>query len=117
MGVSVVFILSSRSLDTYCLCLFLSETSHFLLVTVKKKVLRFNVADPEPEPEELPVKNLSNVIAIDFDMKNNCLFYGDVQNDIIAVSWLVTNVHWNWMYLFCSCEGGENELVSYSNEI
>lgn len=61
-----------------------NETSHFLLVALKKKILRFNLAESSPKPEVLPVKGLSNVIAIDFDMKDNCLYYGDVERDIIA---------------------------------
>lgn len=63
-----------------------SETSNFLILALKKQILRFNLADSKPKPEELPVQNLENVIAIDFDMKNNCLFYGDLQKDVIVVS-------------------------------
>lgn len=61
-----------------------NETSNFLILALKKQILRFNLADTKPKPEELPVQNLENVIAIDFDMKNNCLFYGDLQKDVIV---------------------------------
>lgn len=34
--------------------------------------------------EELPVHNLKNVIAIDFDMKNNCVYWADIVSDTIG---------------------------------
>lgn len=33
---------------------------------------------------ELPIRNLKNVIAIDFDMHNNCVYWADIVSDMIS---------------------------------
>ncbi|XP_045481036.1 sortilin-related receptor-like isoform X2 [Harmonia axyridis] len=58
------------------------EVDDFLLFAQRERISRFNLVTKVLE--ELPVKNLKNVIAIDFDMKNNCVFWADVNLDIIG---------------------------------
>lgn len=45
----------------------------------------------DPKPEVLPIVGLQNVIAIDYDMENNCVFYADIVLDTISVSNLFIN--------------------------
>lgn len=40
----------------------------------------------DPKPEVLPIAGLQNVIAIDYDMENNCVFYADIVLDTISVN-------------------------------
>jgi len=35
--------------------------------------------------EVLPVRKLENVIAVEFDVKNNCVFWADIVTDTIGV--------------------------------
>jgi hypothetical protein len=39
----------------------------------------------KPNFQPYPVKNLKNVIAIEFDLKNNCLYWADIVDDVIGV--------------------------------
>lgn len=50
----------------------------------KERIVRFDIANPVSEV--LPVKDLKNLIAIDFDMKNNCVYFADILTDKIGVS-------------------------------
>ncbi|KAK9512535.1 hypothetical protein O3M35_000936 [Rhynocoris fuscipes] len=56
--------------------------NQFLLLAQKEKIVRFDLSDPTPEV--LPIKDLKNTIAIDFDMKNNCVYFADIQTDKIG---------------------------------
>ncbi|KAK9872160.1 hypothetical protein WA026_016214 [Henosepilachna vigintioctopunctata] len=58
------------------------EVQDFLLFAQRERISRFNLVTKTLE--ELPVSNLKNVIAIDFDMKNNCVFWADIALDIIG---------------------------------
>ncbi|XP_044750079.1 sortilin-related receptor-like [Coccinella septempunctata] len=58
------------------------EIDDFLLFAQRERISRFNLVTRTLE--ELPVKNLKNVIAIDFDMKNNCVFWADIALDLIG---------------------------------
>lgn len=35
--------------------------------------------------DPLPILNLKNVIAVDFDMRNNCVYWADIVSDTIGV--------------------------------
>ena len=35
--------------------------------------------------DPLPILNLKNVIAVDFDMRNNCVYWADIVTDTIGV--------------------------------
>jgi hypothetical protein len=42
--------------------------------------------DADSTLEPLPIFGLKNVIAIDFDMRNNCVYWADIITDSIGVS-------------------------------
>lgn len=58
------------------------EIQDFLLYSQRERITRFNLMTRTAE--ELPVKTLKNVIAIDFDMKNNCVYWADIALDVIG---------------------------------
>lgn len=60
----------------------LGEIPQFLLVAQREHISRIDLA--EEKLEKLPVHDLKNVIAIDFDMLNNCLYWADIVNDTIG---------------------------------
>ena len=62
-----------------------SEEPEFLLVAQRDKISRISL-DAESTLEPLPILGIRNVIAIDFDMHNNCLYWADIINDSIGVS-------------------------------
>lgn len=58
------------------------EESSFILVAQRHKISRVDLITNKRDT--LPVQNLKNVIAIDFDLKNNCLFFADIMSDVIG---------------------------------
>lgn len=60
----------------------MEELSEFLLVAQRERISRIDLK--EQKIEFLPVQNLKNVIAIEFDMKNNCLYWADIVIDTIG---------------------------------
>ncbi|KAL0117855.1 hypothetical protein PUN28_008920 [Cardiocondyla obscurior] len=60
----------------------MDERSEFLLVAQREHITRIDLLENKMEP--LPVHDLKNVIAIEFDMKNNCLYWADIVNDTIG---------------------------------
>lgn len=60
----------------------IKETDEFLIVAQREKIHRVNLKNNQIE--EIPVHGLRNVIAIDFDMKNNCLYWADIVTDTIG---------------------------------
>ena len=50
----------------------------------KEHILTFKMSDFSSET--LPIEGLQNVIAVEFDYHNNCLFYADIVSDVISVS-------------------------------
>lgn len=60
----------------------MNETPEFLLVAQREHITRIDLV--EHKMETLPVHDLKNVIAIEFDMKNNCLYWADIVNDTIG---------------------------------
>lgn len=61
------------------------EEPEFLLVAQREKISRISL-DGENTLEPLPISGIRNVIAIDFDIRNNCLYWADIINDSIGVS-------------------------------
>lgn len=57
------------------------EADDFLLFAQREVISRYNLVTGVMEP--LPIKNLKNVIAIDFDMENNCVYWADINLDTI----------------------------------
>ncbi|GFG37795.1 hypothetical protein Cfor_11613, partial [Coptotermes formosanus] len=60
-----------------------AEEPEFLLVAQRDKISRISL-DAENAIEPLPIFGIRNVIAIDFDMRNNCLYWADIINDSIG---------------------------------
>ncbi|XP_016840986.1 sortilin-related receptor, L(DLR class) A repeats-containing-like isoform X2 [Nasonia vitripennis] len=58
------------------------ELPEFLLVAQRERISRIDLK--EQKLEVLPVHDLKNVIAIEFDIKNNCLYWADIVNDTIG---------------------------------
>ncbi|XP_046665505.1 sortilin-related receptor-like isoform X3 [Homalodisca vitripennis] len=58
------------------------ERKEFLLLAQKDRIVRFDLATLQRE--ELPIKGLQNVIAVDFDIHNNCVYWADIINDTIS---------------------------------
>lgn len=59
----------------------IEEFDDFLLFAQRENISRYNLVSGVLEP--LPVKNLKNVIAIDFDMEKNCVYWADINLDTI----------------------------------
>lgn len=59
------------------------EKPEFILVAQKERILRLNLN--EKPFDVLPVRKLENVIAVEFDVKNNCVFWADIVTDTIGV--------------------------------
>ncbi|XP_050308262.1 sortilin-related receptor-like [Anthonomus grandis grandis] len=57
------------------------EVDDFLLFAQRENISRYNLITGVLET--LPIKNLKNVIAIDFDMENNCVYWADINLDTI----------------------------------
>ncbi|XP_025834721.1 sortilin-related receptor-like isoform X2 [Agrilus planipennis] len=58
------------------------EVPEFLLFARRDKIFWFDLTTEKLE--ELPIKNLKNVISVEFDMKNNCVFWADIVTDQIG---------------------------------
>lgn len=65
------------------------NAKEFLLLAQKDRIVMFKLDDPKPEV--LPIVGLQNVIAIDYDMENNCVFYADIVLDTIS-KWCLESV-------------------------
>uniref|UniRef100_A0A8D9B9P9 Sortilin-related receptor n=1 Tax=Cacopsylla melanoneura TaxID=428564 RepID=A0A8D9B9P9_9HEMI len=58
------------------------EQSRFLLLAQKNRIVRFDLESQKSET--LPVRNLENVISVEYDMHQNCVYWADIVNDIIS---------------------------------
>lgn len=85
----------------------IKEMDDFILFAQRERISRLNLITKEHEA--LPVKNVKNVIAIDFDLNQNCVYWADIALDIIyrqcftngsdtEVSYLFINV---FRYISC----------------
>lgn len=57
------------------------EVQQFLLIAQRDRICRFDLKTKQLT--DLPVKDLKNIIAVDFDMKNNCVYWADIDADTI----------------------------------
>ncbi|KAK0098602.1 hypothetical protein PV326_006350 [Microctonus aethiopoides] len=60
----------------------MKEPSEFLLVAQREHISRIDLRTQNYEI--LPVRDLKNVIAIEYDMENDCLYWADIVNDSIG---------------------------------
>ncbi|XP_023026610.2 sortilin-related receptor [Leptinotarsa decemlineata] len=60
----------------------IKEVDDFLLFAQRENISRYNFVTKRLE--ELPIKDLKNVIAIDFDMSSNCVYWADIAEDTIG---------------------------------
>ncbi|KAF2902543.1 hypothetical protein ILUMI_03643 [Ignelater luminosus] len=60
----------------------LQEVQEFLLIALRNRISRFDLTTQKLE--DLPVQDLKNAIAIDLDMKNNCVYWADIETDTIG---------------------------------
>lgn len=56
--------------------------SEFLLVAQRERISRIDLTTQRLEV--LPIHGLKNVIAIEYDVGNNCLYWADIVNDTIG---------------------------------
>lgn len=60
----------------------ISKPDDFLIIAQRDKISRISLLNGRKEV--LPVVGLKNVIAIEYDIKNNCVFWADIQTDEIG---------------------------------
>lgn len=60
----------------------MNETVEFLIVAQRDKIARIDLNSLQMEI--LPIKGPRNVIAIEFDLKNNCVYWADIETDVIG---------------------------------
>ena len=60
----------------------LKKEKEFLLVAERSKIVRVNLRNTE-DVETLPLTKIQNVIALEYDLENDCVFYGDIELDKI----------------------------------
>ncbi|KAG4075464.1 hypothetical protein HA402_015117 [Bradysia odoriphaga] len=60
----------------------IGQPNDFLVVAQRDKISRIEI--PSGKKEVLPINGLKNVIAIEFDMKHNCVFWADIMTDEIG---------------------------------
>ncbi|XP_052861860.1 sortilin-related receptor-like [Anopheles cruzii] len=61
------------------------EMNEFLIVAQREKISRIDLRpDGTEERLDLAIEGLKNVIAIEFDLKRNCVFWADIMTDVIG---------------------------------
>ncbi|XP_065222382.1 sortilin-related receptor-like [Planococcus citri] len=61
-----------------------TEKKDMILLAQKDKIMTFSLKDPANKSEQLPITGLQNVIAVEYDVINDCVFYADIVTDVIA---------------------------------
>ncbi|KAL0829250.1 hypothetical protein ABMA28_004072 [Loxostege sticticalis] len=59
----------------------IEEPTEFLLVALRDKIARIDLMD---NTTIMPVTDQKNIVAIEFDMKNNCIYWADIELDKIS---------------------------------
>lgn len=72
---------SSQYLPQAMPCPF-GQANDFLVVAQRDKISRIEI--PSGKKEVMPVDGLKNVIAIEFDIRQNCVFWADILTDAIG---------------------------------
>ena len=63
--------------------LHLNHPATFMLIAQRKKIMKLDLSNPDQDLEELPLIGLSNVIAMDLDYETDCVFWADIDKDVI----------------------------------
>ncbi|XP_059482311.1 sortilin-related receptor-like [Neocloeon triangulifer] len=61
----------------------MKEQEEFLVVSEREKVGTISLSG-KMEFRQVPIKGIKAVIGIEYDLKNNCLYYGDADQDFIG---------------------------------
>ena len=61
----------------------LTEPRPFMLVAQRKRIVRMDLTRPNSTMEVLPLIGVTNVIAMDFDLATDCVFWADIDQDKI----------------------------------
>lgn len=59
----------------------IEEPQEFMLVALRDKIARIDLFD---NSTLFPVKDQKNIVAIEFDIKNNCIYWADIEMDKIS---------------------------------
>ncbi|KAL4715818.1 hypothetical protein ACJJTC_006397 [Scirpophaga incertulas] len=59
----------------------IEEPTEFLLLALRDKIARIDLSD---NTTLIPVTDQKNIVALEFDMKNNCLYWADIALDKIS---------------------------------
>ncbi|CAH0400220.1 unnamed protein product [Chilo suppressalis] len=59
----------------------MEEPTEFLLVALREKIARIDLTD---NTTLIPVTDQKNIVAIEFDMKSNCIYWADIEADKIS---------------------------------
>lgn len=65
----------------------LPEEKEFLLVAQRKKIVRVNLRNVT-DTQDMPLQGLKNVIALDYDLRDNCVIHGDIKLEKIFIQCL-----------------------------
>ncbi|RZF43163.1 hypothetical protein LSTR_LSTR017407, partial [Laodelphax striatellus] len=58
-----------------------AEVKDFLLVAQKSRIVRYDLSNLQPET--LPLPKMKNVVALEFDVENDCVYWADISNSSI----------------------------------
>ncbi|KAJ2951649.1 hypothetical protein O0L34_g13807 [Tuta absoluta] len=59
----------------------IEEPQEFLIVALRDKIARIDLSD---NTSVIPVQGQKNIVAVEFDIKNNCIYWADIQLDKIS---------------------------------
>ncbi|KAI5646183.1 sortilin, neurotensin receptor 3, domain-containing protein [Phthorimaea operculella] len=59
----------------------IEEPQEFLIVALRDKIARIDLSD---NTTVIPVQGQKNIVAVEFDIKNNCIYWADIQLDKIS---------------------------------
>ena len=62
-----------------------------MLISQQKKIVKIDLSNPDAELEKLPLIGNSNVIAMDQYYETDCVFWADIEKDIIIKQCLNMN--------------------------
>ncbi|KAG1664064.1 Sortilin-related receptor [Nymphon striatum] len=60
------------------------EEGEFVLFAQRSEISVIQLSSATPEIVRLPISSLNNVIAIEYDYHNNCVFWGDIETEKIS---------------------------------